>query len=397
MAATFSRARVRPVAALIGLFVGFHAVLVAAVALLTRSPESPPQPARTPVTVTRTAPAVPAPAARHDADDEMPPYLLGTAPVATAGPPRPAAPPPPPADDEDEMPSPDTRPAVRPAGLRPAPRWTPEQMQASLLRVPEVWLQHPAVPTVPQTGKVTGASHPVLTLIDARPDLRGLPARRGPDARLPGPDADALRDASVVLRQAISQMIGQNAGGNKRIVIRPEVLAARPQVVARLLHQMLQVESVSLRTNLLTQLKQLHNPASSRALAHRAVYEPLDDMRQAALRVLADRPAVDYLPVLLDALGSPWPPAADHAADTLAALAPAGAVPELVRRLDAPDPAAPVRDENGGSVVHELVRVNHARNCLLCHAQSVSVSDGVRVAVPNPVRPLPSPFSLNTY
>ena len=48
-------------------------------------------------------------------------------------------------------------------------------------------------------------------------------------------------------------------------------------MVTRLLHQMLQIESVPLREMLLTQLEKLHNPASTRALAHRAVYEPLAD------------------------------------------------------------------------------------------------------------------------
>jgi hypothetical protein len=44
-----------------------------------------------------------------------------------------------------------------------------------------------------------------------------------------------------------------------------------------------------------------------------------------------------------------------------------------------------------------LVRVNHARNCMLCHAQSVARSDGVRVAAPNPTRRLPAEFSLAGY
>src|SRR5436853_240069 len=101
-------------------------------------------------------------------------------------------------------------------------------------------------------------SRPPVAVASARPADTAPP----PPAR----EADALRDAPGVLRQAISQTIGQNAGGSRRIIIRPEVMAARPQVVARLLHQMLQVEPVSLRTTLLTQLKQLRNPASSRAL-----------------------------------------------------------------------------------------------------------------------------------
>ena len=171
------------------------------------------------------------------------------------------------------------------------------------------------------------------------------------------------------------------------------MLAARPDVVARLLHQMLQVEATPLRKVLVAQLSSIHDPAASRALAQRAVYEPVAELRRSAVEALARRPAGEYLAALLDALASPWPPAADHAAEALAALAPAEAVPELLRRLDGP--AGPVGTD--GPAVYELVRVNHARNCLLCHAQSTSPRDGIRVAVPSPVRPLPSPFSLATY
>jgi hypothetical protein len=138
---------------------------------------------------------------------------------------------------------------------------------------------------------------------------------------------------------------------------------------------------------LLSNLKQIRDPAASRVLAHRAVYEPVTELRQAAVQALTRRPAAEYLAPLLNAFESPWPPAADFAADALTALSPAEAVPELVRRLDGPDPSA----------VNDLVRINHARNCLLCHAQSVSSRDGIRVAVPSPVRPLPPPFSLATY
>src|SRR5579871_5190861 len=119
MAANLFRAR--PAVALTGLFVGFHAVLITAVVLLTRSPEplsqptAPPAPPPSPAPVARTAPADPAPPAFPDADREMPPYLLGPAPVATSVP-RPAAPQQPPTADEEDLAQ---SPAVRPAGPQP--------------------------------------------------------------------------------------------------------------------------------------------------------------------------------------------------------------------------------------------------------------------------------------
>ena len=279
-------------------------------------------------------------------------------------------------------------PNQQPSTLRPPPQWSAKEMQASLLQVPEIWLQHPSTTYIPQTGRARGLQHPLLKVIDGRPDLQGLPVRRKSELQLPADETQAFRDVSVLMRKALSELAGQDRSANRRLAIRPEVLKARPDVSARVMHQMLQIESASLRRVLLGHLKQNRDPAAARALAHRAVYEPLADIRQTAVAALAGRPVGDFLPVLLDAFSSPWPPAADHAADTLIRLGASEAVPELIRKLDESAPATTVR---------ELVRVNHARNCLLCHAQSVDRSDDIRVAVPSPTRALPPSFSLDTY
>src|SRR5437764_12619405 len=95
MAATRSRARVRPVFVLTGLFVGFHAVLVVAVVGLTQSAEPSPQPNRPPVTVASARPAdvAPPPLAR-EAGDETPPDLPGPVlALADASSPAPVGPP----------------------------------------------------------------------------------------------------------------------------------------------------------------------------------------------------------------------------------------------------------------------------------------------------------------
>jgi hypothetical protein len=48
-------------------------------------------------------------------------------------------------------------------------------------------------------------------------------------------------------------------------------------------------------------------------------------------------------------------------------------------------------------VVSEVVRINHLRNCVLCHSPSFSPSDLVRGAVPTPGKPLPAPASTPQY
>jgi hypothetical protein len=59
--------------------------------------------------------------------------------------------------------------------------------------------------------------------------------------------------------------------------------------------------------------------------------------------------------------------------------------------LDLPSPSAPVWDaRTNQDTVRELVRVNHLRNCLLCHAPSANKEDGpVRGLVPTPGEALP--------
>jgi hypothetical protein len=113
-------------------------------------------------------------------------------------------------------------------------------------------------------------------------------------------------------------------------------------------------------------------------------------VRQAAVAALQKRPAEQYLPILLSALRHPWTPVADHAALALTALKPKGALPQLVDLLDQPNPSVPVLDKRTQrGMVPELVRLNHLRNCLLCHVPSMGPKDGlVRGFVPEPGVPL---------
>ena len=61
--------------------------------------------------------------------------------------------------------------------------------------------------------------------------------------------------------------------------------------------------------------------------------------------------------------------------------------------LDLPHPTAPVEIEPDKFVQPTLVAINHMRNCLLCHAPSLSLKDIATAAVPNWDRPIPiSPY-----
>jgi hypothetical protein len=155
--------------------------------------------------------------------------------------------------------------------------------------------------------------------------------------------------------------------------------------------QILQVEAAPVREKLIAILAKHQTQDASQALANRAVFDLSPVVRQYANMALADRPAAEFRPELLEALRYPWSPAAWHAAETLVAVKDARAVPELIALLDAPDPTRPFPDLSGTMKVRELVRVNHFQNCLLCHAASQSrrtTLTTVAGAVPTPGQPI---------
>src|SRR5439155_25559749 len=93
--------------------------------------------------------------------------------------------------------------------------------------------------------------------------------------------------------------------------------------------------------------------------------------RSAAIEALKARDEQEYTAILLEGLRYPWPAVAENAADAIARLQRIDLVDQLVEMLDQPDPRDPVTEDSGKhkiTVVRDLVRINHHRNCLLCHA-----------------------------
>lgn len=155
--------------------------------------------------------------------------------------------------------------------------------------------------------------------------------------------------------------------------------------------QMLQVEDTDTRLILVRELAKADTPESTAVLAMRAMVDLSSEVRQAAVAALEKRPAAQYVLVLLQGLRYPWQPVADHAALALRKLKPQGIENKLIELLDHPDPALPAIDQRTKKpMVRELVRLNHMRNCLLCHAPSANAKDGlVRGLTPTPGQPLP--------
>jgi hypothetical protein len=137
------------------------------------------------------------------------------------------------------------------------------------------------------------------------------------------------------------------------------------------LMQVLAPESAAHRMGLVRYLADIPHVESTRALAKLVLFSPEAEVREAAIDVLQQRRERDYTDLLLEGLRYPWPAVAGRAADAVAKLDRQDLIPRLVDLLEAPDARLPeIREVNGERVpvVRELVKMNHLRNCLLCHA-----------------------------
>jgi hypothetical protein len=163
------------------------------------------------------------------------------------------------------------------------------------------------------------------------------------------------------------------------------------------LMQVLAPESPDMRLGLVKYLSTVAHVEATRALARMVLFSAEDEVRQAAIDALKVRRERDYTEVLLKGLHYPLPAVARHAASAMVSLERTDLLPQLVALLDEPDPRAPVVKEVNKKktpVVRELVRINHHRNCLLCHAPGNTGkvgSEALTAAVPVPGEPLPSP------
>jgi hypothetical protein len=164
------------------------------------------------------------------------------------------------------------------------------------------------------------------------------------------------------------------------------------------LMQILAPEAPSVRLGLVRYLSTVSHVEATKALARLAIFSAEEEVQKAAVEALKVRRERDYTEVLVQGLRYPWPPVARRAADAIAKLERSDLLPQLVGVLEEPDPRAPVVQETNqkkSTVVRELVRLNHHRSCLLCHApgNTGTVSPDALVAeVPVPGQPLASPL-----
>jgi hypothetical protein len=229
-----------------------------------------------------------------------------------------------------------------------------------------------------------------------RPDLAGLPFQLSPGCQLDKDQAQLLETSSRTIRAHLDRPQKHSHSYDAGIYfwnsLQSQSSGSRAFLSTRALVQILEPESAGYRHGLLRTLHANEGAEAARHLARLALFDPDTASRQMALEGLLHRPKDDYAKVLLEGLRYPWSPVVRRAAEAVTLLKCDHLVPKMIDLLDGPEPAAPSTKESNGQkslVVREVVKINHHRNCLLCHAPSESRSDLVRAPVPNPYEKLP--------
>jgi len=284
-----------------------------------------------------------------------------------------------------------------------------------LLRVPEVVIA--TIPANPQNarGQISQLVQEIRNadqmepegyikkIIKEKPDLQGLPFLMGGACRMNAATSSIFGTAVGITHDSIQaedsaifpkvdaldrfsqQWSGQdNAAG----------VAALTQIYGP--------EKQSRREGLARHLKKIDHPSATKALARAAVFDFDGKVRLAAVEGLKSRSKKDYTEVLLTALRHPYPAAAHNAALAISRLNRQDLVPELVAFLAERNPNEPFEKEVNGEnkmVVREMVKVNHHRNCLLCHppAPSGQQAGGVFGVVPTPGESFAPPEGGGAY
>jgi hypothetical protein len=298
----------------------------------------------------------------------------------------------------------------QPLVMKRRKRTTEEELRKQLLKVPELILD----PNGTEVRKIlrkrkSKKDEPVdrvLEIINKRPDLKGLPVLKGKDCRLERKPAKELENIALRIRGHLERQSQKSKNYPQGLSTQLAMLQAldsdkgqTPEMVTAL-HQLLTAEDKPLRLLLVDRLGRTPGKQSSAALARRALFDLDSGVREAALWVLKNRPSLEYRDILLDGLRYPWAPVANHAAEALVALRLREAVPRLQNLLKEKGAFGPFARKEGRQEVwftREVVRINHLKNCFLCHAPSFSVADPVRGLVPTPGRPIPSSRARRYY
>jgi hypothetical protein len=271
----------------------------------------------------------------------------------------------------------------------------------------------------------------VEALLSNRRDLAGLPFALGDACRTGSERSKQFKLAVATIRSSLQQVEGtatpqtfwntyhaitaqeDRTPSHNQDILRVQATMARVAALEEILDksqrehvararvaalmQILAPESPAMRVGLVKYLSRVAHVEATKALARLAIFSAEEEVRQAAIDALKVRRERDYTDILLQGMRYPFPAVAKRAGEALIKLKRKDLVPQLVDLLEEADPRAPVVQEAGEkktTVVRELVRVNHHRNCIMCHApgNTGNVSpEALTARIPLPNEPLTPP------
>lgn len=241
----------------------------------------------------------------------------------------------------------------------------------------------------------------IKELIRTRSDLRGLPFIMGGACRMEPALTNTFAQAVATTHDSLRAEDNSTFGAVDSVDVFWDRWSGQdPSAGVAALTQIYGPQTKQRRESLAKHLQSVEHPAATKALARAAVFDFNNEVRIAAVDGLKNRRKKDYTDVLVAALRHPWPNAAQNAAHAIARLQRRDLVPQLVAFLAEPDPRAPFdRDGHGEMAVREMVKINHHRNCLLCHAPSEAnvMPGGVNAVVPTPGESFPTPQPGSPY
>jgi hypothetical protein len=337
------------------------------------------------------------------------PPVVQSGPAPTTPPPAITPPPPPPPPPPSFTPPAPTPPAPRfqfnidpkapvKSLLPVAPKATGQTgplLGDDLTRVPEVSFEAAPAKGLPSIKALEHNAHTLAkvnhlnakkrdgfmeTLLGERSDLTGLPFAMGDACRMKGERSREFNVALVIVRASLNAAgdgfwdhFQTQCAQHDQKSARKDRAHCENVTLARVaaLMQVLAPESAARRKGLVKYLAGVSHAEATRALARLALFSAEDEIRTAAVEALKVRRERDYNDILLAGLRYPWPAVARRASDALVKLERNDLVEKLVDLLDEPDPRLPVVKKvrnKSVPVVRELVRINHHRNCVLCHA-----------------------------
>jgi len=241
---------------------------------------------------------------------------------------------------------------------------------------------------------------PLEDILPDRPDLKGLPLVMGEECRLSKEDAKIQSDVSRSLGRVLARFdtFGNRNLGNdtssRRLIVGEQVERCRkrvgeenPSQMLVTLDQMMQIDHTRLVLDVIDNLREANTDTAIELLAKRAKFDLRPEVRFSATQALRDFPKEKYREVLLEGFEYPWSVVAQHSAEALVRLDDTQAVPKLVDLLKHHKSLTSF-EEDGKFFQKEVVAVSHLKNCLLCHAPSMSSRDPSRGQIPDWERPL---------